>query len=106
MILGGDITNNNGSGGMTIFGPTFYTVPQNNSNQYPAGSLVLVPIKENTFSSNFGIITQSNTELESPHLIIGQVVEGMSHVHFLTGLSQDSEGSFQDVIEITYSKIE
>ncbi|KAG5492894.1 hypothetical protein JKF63_01474 [Porcisia hertigi] len=79
MIQGGDFTNHNGTGGVSIYGEKFedenFTTPCDKS-----GLLAMANAGPNTNGSQFFITTAPATHLTGRHVVFGRVVRGMNTV--------------------------
>ncbi|KAG5466528.1 hypothetical protein LSCM4_01680 [Leishmania orientalis] len=79
MIQGGDFTNHNGTGGVSIYGEKFedenFTIPCDKS-----GLLAMANAGANTNGSQFFITTAPATHLTGRHVVFGRVVRGMNTV--------------------------
>ncbi|KAK7200907.1 cyclophilin 40 [Novymonas esmeraldas] len=79
MIQGGDFTNHNGTGGVSIYGEKFedenFTVPCDKS-----GLLAMANAGANTNGSQFFITTAPAPHLTGRHVVFGRVVQGMNTV--------------------------
>lgn len=88
MIQGGDFTNHNGTGGVSIYGERF---PDENFDLPcdKAGLLAMANAGPNTNGSQFFITTAPATHLSGRHVVFGKVVRGMNAVraieHTATG---------------------
>ena len=84
MIQGGDFTNNNGTGGMSIYGSKFND--ENFIHKNTHGTISMANSGPNTNGSQFFINTSDNTHLDGKHVVFGKVIEGMEIVSYLNNV--------------------
>ncbi|XP_076368141.1 peptidyl-prolyl cis-trans isomerase D-like isoform X2 [Tachypleus tridentatus] len=82
MVQGGDITNNDGTAGESIYGESFEDENFNLKHDR-AGVLGMANAGPNTNSSQFYITTVPTSHLDNKHVVFGRVEKGLGVVHLL-----------------------
>lgn len=89
MIQGGDITKQNGTGGMSIYGDRFNDECFTIKHKEP-GMLSMANAGPNTNGSQFFITTVPCPHLDGKHVVFGKVVKGMEIINMVENVETDS----------------
>lgn len=89
MLQGGDITNQDGTGGMSIYGEKFDDEGFYFKHDQP-GLLSMANSGPNTNGSQFFITTVATPHLDDKHVVFGKVIKGLEHLEYLENVPTDN----------------
>ena len=88
MIQGGDFTNFDGTGGVSVYGSKYDD--ENIILKNKKGAVVMANSGPNSNGSQFFILTNDAPWLDDKHVVFGNVVKGMDLVEFLQTVNTDN----------------
>lgn len=101
MIQGGDFTNYDGTGGISIYGNTFKD--ENFHLKNVRGTISMANSGPNTNGSQFFISTKDNGFLDDKHVVFGKVIKGMDLVDYMETVETDNNDRPLNEIKIVDS---
>lgn len=101
MIQGGDFTNYDGTGGISIYGNTFKD--ENFHLKNVRGTISMANSGPNTNGSQFFISTKDNGFLDDKHVVFGKVIKGMDLVDYMETVETDDNDRPLNEIKIVDS---
>ena len=97
MIQGGDFTNYDGTGGISIYGNTFND--ENFTLKNERGTISMANSGPNTNGSQFFISTKDNDFLDDKHVVFGKVIKGMDLIDYIeTQQTDDNDKPINDIL--------
>ena len=97
MCQGGDFTNHNGTGGVSIYGPKFRDENFHIKHTKP-GQLSMANAGPHTNGSQFFITTVPCPWLDNKHVVFGEVVEGMNVIKSIERMGSQSGRPTADIV--------
>ncbi|KAJ1919945.1 cytochrome P450 monooxygenase 11 [Tieghemiomyces parasiticus] len=101
MLQGGDFVRRNGTGGESIYGPTFPDEDLKRQHDMD-GLLSMANRGPNTNSSQFFITVRPTPHLDGKHTVFGRVIHGMEIVHNLEKTPVDKKDCPTTLVKIAH----
>ena len=103
-LQGGDITNNNGTGGVSIYGKTFEDENFNIKHTEP-GLLSMANSGPNTNNSQFFITLNKTDWLDGKHVVFGKIKSNLDILNKIQNLNIINESPEDDIIIVDCGKL-
>ncbi|CAM9530024.1 unnamed protein product [Discosporangium mesarthrocarpum] len=97
MLQGGDFTNGDGTGGVSIYGDKF-SDENFDIKHTKEGLLSMANAGPNTNGSQFFVTCRDTPHLDGRHVVFGCVIDGMDLVHKIEGMPTTNDRPNEDVI--------